>query len=84
MIGAKYRKNLNTKLPGSFYDAGIRYGSGIANGGDGGASKTFLTYGGPNLVTQDFRSAWSVAATGSVLWKISSGYSVNIAPSIVT
>ena len=77
VIGAKYKKNLNTKLPGSFYDASIRYGSGIANGGDGGASKTFLTYGGPNLITQDFRNAWSVAATGSVLWNVSNGYSVN-------
>ena len=77
VIGAKYKKNLNTKLPGSFYDASIRYGSGIANGGDGGASKTFLTYGGPDLSTQDFRNAWSVAATGSILWNISNGYSVN-------
>ena len=77
VIGAKYRKNLNTKLPGSFYDASIRYGTGIANGGDGGASKTFLTYGGPNLATQDFTNAWSVAATGSVLWNIGNGYSLN-------
>ena len=77
VIGAKLRKDLNTKMPGSFYDASIRYGSGIANGGDGGASKTFLTYGGPNLATQDFRNAWSVAATGSLLWNISNNYSIN-------
>ncbi len=77
VLGVKYKKNLTTYLPGSFYDASIRYGAGIANGGDGGGSKTFLTYGGPNLRTQDFRDAWSVAITGSVLLNISSHYSVN-------
>ena len=54
VLGVKYKKNLTTSLPGSFYDASIRYGAGIANGGDGGGSKTFLTYGGPNLRTQRF------------------------------
>ena len=77
VLGLKYKKNLTTYLPGSFYDASIRYGAGIANGGDGGGSKTFLTYGGPNLRTQDFRDAWSVAITGSVLLNISSHYSLN-------
>ena len=77
VLGLKYKKNLATPLPGSFYDASIRYGKGIANGGDGGGSKTFLTYGGPNLRTQDFRNAWSVAITGSMLWNISTHYSLN-------
>lgn len=77
VLGAKFKKNLNTKLPGSFYDFSIRYGAGIANGGDGGGSKTFLTYGGPNLETQNFRKAWSIALTESVLWNISSNYSFN-------
>ena len=77
VLGLKYKKNMATPLPGSFYDASIRYGNGIANGGDGGGSKTFLTYGGPNLRTQDFRNAWSVAITGSVLLNISSHYSLN-------
>lgn len=77
VVGAKYRRNLATHLPGSYYDLSVRYGSGIANGGDGGASKTFLTYGGPNLETQNFRNAWSVAITESILWNINPSYSVN-------
>lgn len=76
VLGAKYKRNLATNLPGSYYDFSIRYGAGIANGGDGGGSKTFLTYGGPNLATQNFRNAWSVALTGNVLWNINSDYSV--------
>jgi maltoporin len=77
VLGLKYKRYMATPSPGSFYDASIRYGNGIANGGDGGGSKTFLTYGGPNLGTQDFRDAWSVAITGSVLLNISSHYAVN-------
>lgn len=76
VLGAKYKRNLSTSLPGSYYDFSIRYGAGIANGGDGGASKTFLTYGGPNLATQNFGEASSVALTGSIVWNINSDYSV--------
>ena len=77
VLGIKYKENLNTQMPGSFYDASVRYGKGIANGGDGGGTKTFLTYGGPNLETQKFRDAWSIAFTSSVLWNVSRNYSVN-------
>ena len=76
VLGAKFKKNLSTNLPGSYYDFSLRLGSGIANGGDGGGSKTFLTYGGPNLDTKDFRSAWSVAITGNMLWNINRNYSI--------
>ena len=77
VLGIKRRRDLPTAIRGSYYDASVRYGSGIANGGDGGASKTFLTYGGPNLQTQNFRSAWSLAVTGSVLVNVSKDYSIN-------
>jgi len=77
VIGAKYRKDFTTKMAGSFYDLSVRYGTGIANGGDGGGSKTFLTYGAPNLSTQKFNEAYSIATTGSVLWNINHHYSVN-------
>ncbi|SHH18564.1 maltoporin [Chryseolinea serpens] len=77
VLGAKYKQNLSTRLPGSFFDMSVRFGTGIANGGDGGASKTFLTYGGPNLETQRFRKAWSMAITESILWNVSPRYSLN-------
>jgi maltoporin len=77
VVGVKYKRNLSTTIPGSFYDASIRFGSGIANGGDGGGTKTFLTYGGPNLESQNFRDAWSVAITESVLWNINRNYSIH-------
>lgn len=77
VLGAKYKKQLQASLPGSFYDFSIRFGSGIANGGDGGGSRTYLTYGGPNLATQNFRKAWSLAITESILWNLNSNYSIN-------
>jgi maltoporin len=52
VIGGKYKGNFTTDITGSYFDLSLRYGTGIANGGDGGASKTFLTYGGPNLETE--------------------------------
>lgn len=77
VLGVKYKQKLNTVVPGSFYDFSVRYGEGIANGGDGGGSKTFLTYGGPNLETQSFSEAWSLAMTTSLLWNINNNYSLN-------
>jgi maltoporin len=77
VLGAKYRGNFTTPVTGSYFDLSLRYGEGIANGGDGGASKTFLTYGGPNLKTQKFTEAYSVAFTSSVLWNLNRNYSVN-------
>ena len=77
VVGAKYKAKLKTRMPGSFYDASIRYGKGIANGGDGGGTRTFLTYGGPSLESQKFKNAWSIAFTLSALWNIDRHYSVN-------
>ncbi len=77
VLGARLKVNLPTTISGSYNDVSVRYGAGIANGGDGGASKTFLTYGGPNLETQKFRNARSVAITETILWNINTHYSLN-------
>ena len=77
VLGVKYKTNFLKGLPGSFYEASIRFGAGIANGGNGGGSRTFLTYGGPNLETQKFKNASSLAITQSVLWNINKQYSLN-------
>ncbi|MEJ1238384.1 carbohydrate porin [Chryseolinea sp. T2] len=76
VLGAKYQANIFKAMKGSFFDASVRYGTGIANGGDGGGSRTFLTYGGPDLATQKFTNAWSIALTASAVWNINGNYSV--------
>ena len=75
-------RGLNTSLlkyfvAGSFNQASIRYGHGIANGGDGGNSKTWLTYGAPDLETNKFSNAYSITLVDHILLNISPKYSIN-------
>jgi len=77
VLGAKYYKDISTKIPGSFNALSIRYGAGIANGGDGGSSRTYVTYGGPNLETNSFKKAYSWALTETFLINFNKRYSLN-------
>ncbi len=45
----------------SYNRLALRYGSGIANGGDGGNSKTWYTFGAPNMEKQNYKGAYSVS-----------------------
>jgi maltoporin len=77
VAGAKYYNTISTKLPGSFNAVSVRYGTGIANGGDGGSSRTYMTYGAPNLETNSFKKANSFAFTETFLLNLSKKYSLN-------
>lgn len=77
VLGAKYSTPLRSKVAGSFNAVSLRYGARIANGGDGGGSKTFITYGGPNLQTENFKDAYSVSFTETFLLNMSTNYSLN-------
>jgi maltoporin len=77
VVGAKYFKTISSKISGSFNAISARYGAGIANGGDGGSSRTYVTYGGPNLETNSFRKAYSLALTETFLLNINKKYSLN-------
>lgn len=77
VLGVRYKTNITSARAGSYNDVSVRFGNGIANGGDGGGSRTYLTYGGPNLETQKFDKAHSVAITETMLWNISNSYSLN-------
>lgn len=77
VLGAKLSSTLNTPINGSFNQFSIRYGHGIANGNDGGNSKTWLTYGAPNLETNKFDGAYSLSLVEHVLLNLSRKYSIN-------
>jgi len=77
VLGAKYYRTISSKIPGSFNAFSARYGSGIANGGDGGSSRTYVTYGGPNLETNSFKKAYSLALTETFLLNLNKNYSLN-------
>ncbi len=77
VAGVEHTVKISTAIAGSFNQAAIRYGHGIANGGDGGNSKTFLTYGAPDLGTNKFKQAYSIALVDHVLLNLSPKYSFN-------
>jgi len=64
-------------IAGSSNQFSFRYGYGIANGGDGGNSKTWLTYGGPDLNTGKYKKAYSIALVDQLLLNVSPKYSLN-------
>lgn len=59
VLGARLNSQFKGLGVGSFNDFTIRYGYGIANGGDGGVSKTWATYGAPDLDELNFKGAYS-------------------------
>ncbi|MEO6168346.1 MAG: carbohydrate porin, partial [Chitinophagales bacterium] len=77
VLGVKHVINLRTKVSGSFNQASVRYGYGIANGDDGGNSRTWLTYGAPDLSTNKFSDAYCLSITEHLLLNINPKYSFN-------
>ena len=77
VIGIEHTVDLNTSIEGSFNQSSIRYGSGVANGSDGGNSKTWLTYGAPDLVTKKYNKAYAVAFVDHILLNLTPKYSIN-------
>ena len=59
VLGVRLNSQFKGMGTGSFNDLAIRYGAGIANGGDGGVSKTWATYGAPDLDDLNFKGAYS-------------------------
>lgn len=77
VLGVKHITQVKTRMEGSFNQAAIRYGHGIANGNDGGNSRTWLTYGAPDLETDKFSNAWSLSLVEHLLLNLSPKYSIN-------
>ncbi|MDW7691826.1 carbohydrate porin [Flammeovirgaceae bacterium SG7u.111] len=77
VLGARHQRTLNGFLPGSFNHFSVRYGKRIANGGDGGNSQTFLTFGAPDFDTDDFERAYSWHIVEQVLLNLTKKFSLN-------
>lgn len=77
VLGVRYHRKFKKLIPGSFNDFTLRYGGGIANGGDGGLSKTWLTFGAPDENTLRYNSAYSVALVNHAVFNFSDRYSLN-------
>lgn len=77
VLGAKLNTGLKTKIAGSFNQISLRYGSGIANGGDAGNTQTWRTYGAPDELTGKYRGAYSLTAVEHILLNLSNRWSLN-------
>ncbi|GAA4821661.1 carbohydrate porin [Algivirga pacifica] len=64
VFGARYHHSHQNLINNSFTNLSIRYGNRIANGGDGGISRTYLTFGAPNLDIGKFKGAYAWALIG--------------------
>lgn len=77
VIGARHHINFKKMKAGSFNDFSIRYGTGIANGGDGGMSRTWLTFGAPDSLSLSFKGAHSIAIVNQAVLNFSDKNTLN-------
>ncbi|WP_240665606.1 carbohydrate porin [Lutibacter sp. HS1-25] len=77
VIGARHHINFKKMKAGSFNDFSIRYGTGIANGGDGGMSRTWLTFGAADTLALNFRGAYSLAIVNHSVLNLSEKHTLN-------
>ncbi|WP_265130412.1 carbohydrate porin [Chryseobacterium oranimense] len=77
VFGAELNTDIATTIPGSFNQLSVRYGTGIANGGDNGNTQTWRTYGAPDEVTKTYKGAYSFTVVEHFLWNISNRWSLN-------
>jgi maltoporin len=76
VAGLKYISPLRTIIPGSFNQISLRFGQGIANGGDNGNTFTWATYGPPDEYGK-YTYANSITAVEHFLLNSSRNFSLN-------
>ena len=77
VIGARLSTDLGPESTGQYNRFAVRYGARLANGGDGGISKTFYTFGAPNLEELNFKGAYSLSVVDEIFLKLSEKNSLN-------
>ena len=77
VIGARHNMKFKNMRDGSFNDLSVRYGTGIANGGDGGISKTWATFGAPDTIALNYRGAYSLAVVNHMVLNTSENNTIN-------
>ena len=77
IAGIKINSELQTRKPGSFNQFAIRYGTGIANGGDNGNTQTWRTFGAPNADDQTYKGAYSFTMVEHLMLNLSDKISIN-------
>lgn len=76
VLGARLTSELSFGKT-SYNRLALRYGAGIANGGDGGMSRTWLTFGAPDLDNTNFKGAYSTSIVDEFFIQISPRFAFN-------
>ena len=71
VYGLKLQSDLPSLGNNAYNTLAVRYGSRIANGGDGGHSKTWVTYGAPDLDKLNFSGAYSLSIVDEIKFDLS-------------
>lgn len=77
VFGLRLQSAISKKNPAAFNHLSVRYGTRIANGGDGGHSKTWMTYGAPDLDNVNFKGAFSFSLVDEVKFNIGESNNLN-------
>ena len=77
VFGVRHHIDLKKIGKESFNDFSLRYGTRIANGGDGGVSKTWATFGAPDTLALNFKGAYSIAMVNHSVINISKNNTLN-------
>lgn len=77
VFGAKLESKFGDPAKNNYNRFSIRYGSRIANGGDGGMSRTFNTFGAHDEEEYDFSGAYSLSIVNDMTVLLSKNNSLN-------
>ncbi|WP_340113842.1 carbohydrate porin [Maribellus mangrovi] len=77
VFGLKLNASISKDDPYAFNHFSIRYGTRLANGGDGGHSKTWMTYGAPDLEKLNFAGAYSLSVVDEIKFDINENNNLN-------
>lgn len=77
VAGFKINSELETRKIGSFNQFSMRYGTGIANGGDNGNTQTWRTFGAPETDDKTYKGAYSFTMVEHLMLNLSDRISLN-------
>jgi maltoporin len=77
VFGIRLSSVIGEKDSKQYNNFSVRYGARLANGGDGGISRTSQTFGAPDLEKRNFNGAFSVAIVDELFINLSQKNSLN-------
>lgn len=78
VLGARFESTMPNMLKGASNKSSVRYGNRIANGGDGGLSHTWLTYGAPDLNKKNYAGAYALKFVNDFIINTSDNNTLNV------